>query len=142
MSATTTTAPSRKGLSAALWTAQVLLAVLFGLAGVMKTFLPIDALLGYGINYAAELPYWLLRFIGIVELSGAIGILLPTLLRIYPRLTPLAAFGFLTIQVLAIIFHAFRGETATSLPMNLSFAALALFVLWGRTKKLPITARN
>ena len=132
---------STKALGISLWTAQILLAVLFGMSGVMKSFMPIPALVAHGINYALDLPLWLLRFIGVTELSGAIGILLPALTRIRPRLTPLAALGFTAIQVLAICFHASRGELARALPLNLVLLSLSLFVLWGRGNRLPIRPR-
>jgi DoxX-like protein len=109
---------ARRGtaITFSLWVAQVPLALAFGTAGVMKTFMPVVALVANGINYAAELPLWLLRFIGVAELSGAVGVVLPALTRIKPRLTPIAALGFVTIQVLAIGFHALRGELAMALP--------------------------
>jgi hypothetical protein len=124
-----------------LWIAQILLALLFGLAGVMKSFMPPADLAAAGINYATELPLWLLRFIGAAELAGAIGILLPALTRILPGLTPLAALGFTTIQILAIGFHAVRGELAMALPFNIVLLGLSLFVLWGRSRKAPIAPR-
>lgn len=130
-----------KAITVSLWTAQVLLAILFGMAGVMKTFMPVPELVANGINYASDLPLWLLRFIGVVELSGAVGVLLPALTRIQPRLTPLAALGFVAIQVLAIGFHATRGELAMALPLNAILLGLSLFVLWGRGSKAPIAAR-
>lgn len=69
------------------------------------------------------------------------GILLPALTRILPRLTPLAALGFVTIQVLAIGFHAVRSELGMAMPLNLVLLGLSLFVLWGRATKLPIAGR-
>lgn len=139
----TTTTASRTGnrLSIALWVAQVALFVLFGMAGIMKTFMPPTDLAAMGLNYATDLPLPLLRFIGISELAGALGIILPALTRILPWLTPLAAAGLATIQILAIGFHAVRGELAMALPINLAFLALALFVLWGRWRKAPIAPR-
>ena len=122
----------------ALWTAQVLLFVLFGMAGVMKSFVSPQALVGMGITYATQIPYWLLRFIGICEAAGAIGVVLPALTRI----RPLAALGFVTIQILAIGFHVVRGEIASSAPLNALLLGLSLFVLWGRTKKAPISPRT
>jgi uncharacterized membrane protein YphA (DoxX/SURF4 family) len=142
MSVTVSAAPRPgKAITISLWVAQVLLALLFGLAGVMKTFMPVQALVATGISYAADLPLWLLRFIGVAELSGAVGIVLPAMTRIVPRLTPLAALGFVTVQVLAIGFHAMRGELAMALPLNLVLLGLSLFVLWGRSAKAPIAAR-
>jgi hypothetical protein len=70
----------------ALWSAQVPLFLFFGMAGVTKTFVSLDALVPMGIVYAWEIPRALLRFIGISELAGAIGIVLPALTRIKPSL--------------------------------------------------------
>ncbi len=126
----------------ALWSAQILLALLFGAAGVMKTFMAPEALVPMGFNYATEIPYWLLRFIGVCELAGAIGVILPALTRIMPIFTSLAALGFVMIQVLAIGFHVMRGEFAEMAAMNLSLLALSAFVLWGRETKVPIKARR
>ena len=60
-------------------------------------------------------PEWLVRFIGVVEFLGALGMILPALTRILPWLTPLAALGFAVIQVLAIGTHAALGEIAMTL---------------------------
>ena len=104
----------------------------------MKSFVSPQALVGMGITYATQIPYWLLRFIGICEAAGAIGVVLPALTRI----RPLAALGFVTIQILAIGFHVVRGEIASSAPLNALLLGLSLFVLWGRTKKAPISPRT
>ena len=66
---------------------------------------------------------------------------MPALTRIKPVLTPLAALGFATIQVLAIGFHTMRGEFAEAAPINLLLLGLSLFVVWGRLRKAPIAAR-
>jgi len=124
----------------ALWAAQVLLALVYLMAGIMKITQPIDALVASGMGYAGDFPALLTRFIGSVEVLGAIGIILPALTRILPRLTPLAALGFAAIQVLAFALHLTRGEFAI-LPVNLILLAVALFVFWGRTRKAPITPR-
>lgn len=123
-----------------LWVAQILLALAFGAAGLMKLFQPIEAL-GAMMNWVNVSPAWLVRFIGFVEIAGALGMILPAATRILPWLTPLAALGFAVIQVLAIGTHASLGETAQSLPANLVLLALSLLVLWGRWKKAPIPPR-
>jgi uncharacterized membrane protein YphA (DoxX/SURF4 family) len=123
-----------------LWMVQVLLALAFGAAGVMKLFQPIEAL-GAMMNWVTVSPEMLVRFIGLVELAGALGMILPAITRILPFLTPLAALGFAIIQVLAIGVHASLGETSMSLPINLVLLALSLFVLWGRTRRAPISPR-
>lgn len=123
-----------------LWGAQIILAVLFGAAGVMKLFQPIEAL-GAMMAWVNVTPQWLVRFIGFAELAGALGMILPSATRILPFLTPLAALGFVVIQVLAIGVHASLGETAGSLPINLVLLALSAFVAWGRWRKAPIGSR-
>ena len=123
-----------------LWVAQAALAFVYAMAGFMKISQPIEALVASGMGYAGDYPELLTRFIGAAELLGAIGIILPALLRILPVLTPLAALGFSIIQVLAFALHFSRGEFAV-LPVNLLLLALSLFVLWGRTRKVPIAPR-
>ena len=140
MTDTTNGAASRNWWSIGLWTAQILLALVFGSAGLMKTVQPIDALASM-MAWVGHSPETLVRFIGIVEVLGALGVILPALTRILPWLTPFAALGFAIIQVLAIGVHASLGETATSLPINLLLLALSLLVVWGRTRKAPIAAR-
>jgi uncharacterized membrane protein YphA (DoxX/SURF4 family) len=124
-----------------LWSAQIALALLFGASGAMKVFLSPEAQAAMGMNDALDIPVLLLRFIGVCELAGALGMILPALTRIMPRLTPLAALGFATIQALAIGFHFTRGEIAMMAPINLTLLGLSLFVLWGRTQKAPIAPR-
>ncbi|RYE58850.1 MAG: DoxX family protein [Hyphomicrobiales bacterium] len=123
-----------------LWVAQVVLAAVYVMAGFMKLTQPIDALVASGMAYAGDYPALLTRFIGTMEVLGAIGIILPAATRIMPKLTPLAALGFSTIQILAIGLHSMRGEFQV-LPVNLVLLALSLFVLWGRLRKAPIAPR-
>jgi putative oxidoreductase len=133
------TIPAAKGWNIALWLAQGLLALLFGMAGVMKTTQPI-AELAQTLPWAGDVPPGLVRFIGASELAGALGMILPSATRIAPRLTPLAGIGLALVMVLAAAFHLTRGE-ASALPFNLVLGGLALFVAWGRFKKVPIAAR-
>lgn len=126
--------------SIGLWAAQILLALAYGAAGGMKTFMPI-ADISAQMAWAAASPDWLIRFIGVAELAGAVGLILPSATRILAWLTPLAALGLSVIQVLAISLHAVRGETTMTLPANIVFLALAMFVVWGRWQKAPIASR-
>lgn len=126
-------------MTLALWAAQVLLALFYGGVGAMKAFSPLDSL-SQMLPYAAEMPTFL-RFIGFMEFLGAIGLILPALTRILPWLTPVAAAGLSFVQVSAIVFHATRGETGQTLPINLVLLALSLFVLWGRLKARPVASR-
>jgi putative oxidoreductase len=128
-----------RGFGIALWIAQILLALVFGFAGSMKLLTPIAEL--------AKNAEWiknselLIRFIGLSEVAGALGLLLPALTRIKPKLTSLAAVGIFVIMVLATGFHLMRGE-AKFTPMTIGLGALALFVAWGRFRKVPIAPRN
>src|SRR4051812_8536858 len=83
---------TRSGLSIALWVAQVLLFAGFTMAGVLKSFTPLDQL-ALKMTWVAALPAWVVRFIGVSELAGGLGMLLPSLSRIKPGLTPLAGLG-------------------------------------------------
>lgn len=134
------THPAPLGWKIGLWSAQVALAGFFGMAGYMHTFLSPAELAQMGIAWATTAPLGVVRFIGIAELAGVLGILLPALTRIQPGLTTLAAAGFATIQSLAIPFHLMRGEAAVT-PFNFVLLALALFVIWGRLRKAPIPPR-
>jgi putative oxidoreductase len=125
-----------KALNIALWVVQVLLAAMFLMAGANKLFQSI-AELSKMLPWVTEVPEGLVRFIGISELLGGLGLLLPSILRIKPNLTPLAAVGLAVVMVLAAIFHISKGE-ASVIGINFVVIALALFVAWGRTKKAPI----
>lgn len=129
-----------RGWNIGLWVVQVMLAAIYAMAGSMKVSQPIETLVASGLGYAGDYPELLTRFIGTMELLGAIGIILPALTRILPGLIPLAALGFSAIQVLAMGVHASRGEFMV-IPMNVVLLALSLFVLWGRTRKAPIAPR-
>ncbi len=128
-----------KGLRVALWIVQGLLAATFLAAGLMKSTAPLEQL-------RASMP-WVsgplgqaVRFIGIVEVLGALGLVLPAATRIKPALTPLAALGLATVMVLASLTHLLRGEVQM-LPVTAVLAGLAAFVAWGRARKAPIAPR-
>ncbi len=114
------------------WAAQILLAVMFGFAGVLKSTQPIDRVIEMTGGWPKDFSPAMVRLIGIVEVAGALGMILPMLTGILPWLTPLAAIGFAVIQILAIIVHARRHELAKVLPMNLVLLVLSLFVVWAR----------
>ena len=112
-----------------LWIAQGLLAAMFGMAGMMKGLMPI-ARIAERMDWASKMP-GLTRFIGFAEIAGAIAMILPILLDILPWLTPLAAVGFVVIQLLAMGFHAQRKEFQM-LPMNVVLLGLSAFGVIGR----------
>ena len=131
---------SRKGWTIALWIVQVLLALFYAGVGVMKLSMPVEALAAQ-MNWVKSSPDLLVRFIGLVEFAGALGLVLPAATRILPWLTPLAALGFVVLQVLAIGTHVMLNEFYV-LPMNVVLLRLAAFVAWGRTRKAPIAPRG
>jgi uncharacterized membrane protein YphA (DoxX/SURF4 family) len=127
------------GLHIALWVVQALLALAFGMGGFMKAATPI-AELATKIDWAGVVPEALVRFIGISELAGALGLILPAATRVRPWLTPLAAAGLAVVMLLAAAFHVARAEYQ-HLPLNFVIGGLAVFVAWGRRSKAPIAAR-
>lgn len=128
-----------RALHLTLWLAQVLLAAVFLLVGWTHAVAPIEVAV-MRAPWVASLPVPLVRFIGVAELAGALGLLLPAGTRILPSLTPLAAGGLAIMMVLAVPFHLVRGETG-AIVLNLGLGSLAAFVAWGRTRRAPIAAR-
>ena len=118
-------------MSYALWTIQVLLALLFLFGGGSKLTMPLDEL-------AAQtgLPGALLLFVSVAEVLGALGLLLPGLLRIRPGLTPLAAVGLVIIMIGATGFVVAGGQGASAL-FPLVVGLLAAFVAYGRWRLAP-----
>jgi uncharacterized membrane protein YphA (DoxX/SURF4 family) len=142
----TTTSPASSGsapgtpLKIGLWTAQVVVFALFTLFGGMKLFMPVDKLAQMWV-WPGQVPSWFLHLTGILDATGGIGVLLPAITRIQPRLTVYAAVGCTLLQVAAIIFHLSRGEAAV-VPLNVVLLALSVFILWGRSKQAPIAPRS
>lgn len=130
---------NNKAIHITLWIAQGLLAVMFIMAGFMKATQPVDAL-AESLVWVTSTPLGLVRFIGVSELLGGIGLLLPAILRIKPFLTIWAALGIGAIMLLAAIFHGSRGEFE-AIGFNVFMLAIALFIAWGRSKKAPISAK-
>ena len=131
---------ANKTINISLWVAQGLLAAMFLMAGVMKLTQPIDTL-SASVPWVSTSPLMLVRFIGFSELMGGIGLLLPAMLRIKPKLTAWAAAGLAIIQILAIPFHISRGESSV-IGMNIILMLVAIFIAWGRFKKAPIQPKQ
>lgn len=127
-----------KGLHIGLWIAQGLLAAAFGMAGIMKLTMSTEELLAKGMGFVREYGVGTIRFIGISEVLGALGLILPAALRIKPILTPMSAVGIAIIMVLATSYHISHSEPFIT---TIVLLALALFVAWGRLKKTPIRAK-
>ena len=116
-----------------LWVLQVLLGLFFALgSGAPKLFLPLDTL-----PMPIPLPELFLRFIGVAEVLGGLGLILPGLLRIRPGLTPLAAAGLVLVTVGATVYQLAAGQ-----PGNAVFAIviglLCAFVAYGRWRLAPL----
>ena len=121
----------RSTMNVALWIVQGLLSALFLFAGGAKLVLPLDQMTG-----PVVLPGWFLRFIGVAEMLGALGLVLPGLLRIRPGLTSLAAAGLVIIMIGATVIMWAGGMVAVAL-MNVVVASLAAFVAYGRWRLAP-----
>lgn len=117
-------------MNIALWIVQVLLAVMYGMAGAVKTFRTAKA--------REQMPWTknrsdaFVRFVGTSELLGAFGLLLPILTGILPWLTVLAAVGLSLIQILAIATEHLPRQEYNVVPINLVLLALSVFVVFGR----------
>lgn len=136
----TTAATNKKVWNTSLWIAQVVLATMFILAGIMKATKPISEL-SVSMLWAAAIPENLVRFIGISELLGGIGLILPSLLRVKPLLTAFCAIGLATIMITAVFFHISRGET-NAIGINIVLALVSALIAWGRMKKAPIYSKS
>jgi hypothetical protein len=122
----------------ALWIVQSLLAFAFGASGYMKVF-AFDQFVASAPHLANQ--QGLYTFIGIAQLAGAVGLILPALTGVLPVLTTWAAVGLGTIMVLATGLHVMKGEWS-HVPITFVLLALNAFVVWGRgfgSKSKPIS---
>ena len=120
-----------------LWVLAIALAGIFVSSGVMKLIVPRERLIER-TPYVEDLPHSLVLTIGVLEVLGAAGLLLPGLLGIAPILVPLAATGLAITMVLAFLTHVRRGD-----PLTVALPALALLVLstllaWARFGPYPL----
>jgi hypothetical protein len=120
----------RSGVVYALWTIQVLLALLFLFAGVAKLVMPAEAMKG-----PVAIPVLFLRFIGVCEVLGALGLILPGLLRIRQELTWLAASGLVIIMIGATVVNLMGGLIVIAVVTAIT-GLLAAFVAYKRRQPL------
>jgi uncharacterized membrane protein YphA (DoxX/SURF4 family) len=118
----------------ALWIVQALLAALFLFAGGMKLVMPIEEMTKQMPQI--PMPGWFLRFIGVCEVLGALGLILPGLLRIRPGLTSLAAAGLVIIMIGAVAITLVAGDVMAAL-MSAVVGLFAAFVAYGRWRLAP-----
>jgi hypothetical protein len=129
---------SSKAMHIILWIAQLTLAAFLLMGAVMK-FMPIEKIAPL-MPWTGELQPVFVRLLGCIDLLGAIGLIIPALLRIKPQLAKWSAIGIIVLMMSAIAFHLLRGE-APVIGFNILLVVLAIFIAWGREKKAPIEAR-
>src|SRR5690348_14028745 len=110
-----------------LWIIQGLVALGFLMAGAMKSFAPI-ANLKKNMAWTGRVPAGLVRFIGVAELLGAVGLILPAATGILPWLTIAAGIGLVLVMILAAIYHASQREYS-SIGVNVVLLLLAAFIV-------------
>jgi uncharacterized membrane protein len=120
-------------MNIALWIVQALLAALFLFAGGIKLVTPMEEMMK---QMPIPLPGWFVLFTGVVEVLGAIGLILPRVLGIRPGLTPLAAAGLLIVMIGATVYTFAAGEVASAL-IPVVVGLLAAFVAYGRWRLTP-----
>jgi len=118
-----------------LWILQGLLALLFLFAGVMKFITPVEKM---NAGAPIQLPGLFLHFVGVCEVLGAIGLVLPGLLGIRPGLTPLAAAGLTILMIGAVIIPLVGGAVGPAL-FPLIVGILLIFVAYGRRSAIAQT---
>jgi hypothetical protein len=124
----------------AIWVLQVLGGFFFAGSGFGKVLLYDGALYAAApraVAWYAAVPQPLIVFIGVCEVLGGIGLILPAMTGFKPRLTPLAAVGLTVTMILAAGFHITRGEYAL-VPANLVLGGVAAFIAVGRWNLRPI----
>lgn len=130
----------KKPVHYVLWVLQVLLALLFIFAGVMKLVTPYEEMAKQMANGPVVFSEAFLKFIGVAELLGGLGLILPSALRIKPGLTPLAAAGLLIIMIGAVVTTLPAGFAMAVTPLVVGL--LLAFVAYGRWRLAPISDRS
>jgi hypothetical protein len=134
-----------KAFNVLLWTLQVLWGVFFSFTGFGKVLAYDPAVWNHMLHQVAwffAVPQGLFVFIGACEFLGGIGLILPAMTGVKPKLTPFAAIGLTLVMILAAIFHIVRGEYSFFLPVNLVLGGVAAFIAYGRLMAMPTAARS
>ena len=127
-------------MNTVLWIVQVLWGVFFSVTGFGKICCYNSALWNETrtqVPWFSAVPQDLFVFIGICEFLGGVGLILPAMTGVKPKLTPFAAFGLTLVMILAAAFHIVRGEY-NFLPINLLLGGVAAFTAYGRWLVAPI----
>ena len=123
-------------MNIALWIVQILLALVFAMAGIMKVTRPFEKL-AENMKWAKSVGPRGVRLIGVLEILGAIALILPAVTGILPWLTPIAAIGLVLTMIGAMITHGRRGEFP-NMGLNLVLLLLAVFIVFGRFVAVPL----
>ena len=127
-------------MNKALWTSQVLWGVFFSVTGFGKILCYKPEIWQRTLPQVAwfsAVPQYLFVMIGVCEFLGGVGLILPAMTGVKPKLTPFAAFGLTLVMILAAIFHLRRAEY-NFLPINLGLGGVAAFIAYGRLWVRPI----
>jgi len=130
-----------KAFNVLLWTLQILWGVFFSFTGFGKVLAYDPAVWNHMLHQVAwfsAVPQGLFVFIGACEFLGGIGLILPAMTGVKPKLTPFAAIGLTLVMILAAIFHIVRGEYSFFVPVNLVLGGGAAFIAYGRLFVRPI----
>ena len=119
-------------MNIALWIAQGVLAAMYLMAGSMKAFQAAKVRENPQMTWAKNRSNGFIRFVGISELLGALGLILPLVTGILPWLTVLAAVGLLLIQLLAIFTEHLPKKEYNVVPINIVLIAISVFIVFGR----------
>lgn len=110
-------------------------------AGAARLTQPLAQLVASGMSFVSYTPGAIVRFIGLSEVLGAIGLVLPAAVRRVPWLTGVAAAALTVVMVLAAVVHLTHGESAHLVPVFV-LGGLSAFVAWGRLVKVVIPSRS
>lgn len=122
-----------------LWVLQVIFGIYFLFVGVSHFIIPPN--LPEPMSWMYELPAWLHWVSGTAEILAGLGLILPGVTKIQPRLTIFAALGIVVLMIGAAVWHLTRGEPF-NIGQNILLAAIAGFIAYGRWKLSPLPERG
>jgi len=137
--------PKARVMNIALWILQVLWGVFFCFTGFGKIMCCRPDVWNHTLHqpvpWFSAVPQGLFVFIGVCEFLGGVGLILPSMTGVKPKLTPIAAIGLTLVMILAAIFHVARGEYSFFLPLNLVLGGIAALIAYGRLMAIPVAER-
>src|SRR4051812_11349976 len=113
-----------------LWILQILVGLVFIMSGTMKFIMPYADMIK---DAPVVFPHWFFLFIGVCEILGGLGLILPWALKIKPGLTPLAAALLIVIMIGAVVISAMMGLAYAIVPFVVGL--MLIFIVYGRTRK-------